>query len=200
VETTQAVLTGPRAFYESMAVTGGVGNPLLYAVILGYLGLVATTLYNLVFNSIVGSGFAQIGGGRPELDRILELYGTWGGAVGNLVLGPIWIVIGAFLGAGILHLVLLLLGSASRDFEATFRVTAFAHAINLVLLLPFCGGFIGLVWWVVVLTIGVSVVHRVSTGQALVAVLLPAFVCCCCCAVLASLFVGSIASMAGHLR
>jgi len=38
---------------------------------------------------------------------------------------------------------LLLLGGARRDFEATFRVVGFSQATSLVFLLPFCGQFIG---------------------------------------------------------
>ena len=49
-------------------------------------------------------------------------------------------------------------------------------------------------------TIGLSVVHRISTGQALVAVLLPAFVCCCCCLGLVGVFAGTIARIAGQMR
>ena len=58
-----------------MPVTGGIGGPLLYAVILGYLGLVAGAVYNVVFRSIVGSGLSmQFGGGRMrELQRIRPL-------------------------------------------------------------------------------------------------------------------------------
>lgn len=201
VETTQAVLLRPREFYLRMPVTGGVGGPLLYALILGYLGLVATTVYNLVFNSIIGSSLSRFGGERPaQLERLLELYGTWGGAIGQLVMGPVWIVVGAFVGAGIFHLVLMLLGGAHRDFEATFRVVAFAHAVNLLGLFPFCGSLVALVWWLVVATVGLSVVHSISTGQAFVAVLLPALVCCCCCAGSIGLLASTIAGIAGQWR
>jgi hypothetical protein len=201
VETTQAVLLRPREFFEGMPVTGGVGGPLLYALILGYLGLVATTVYNLVFNSIIGTSLSRFGGDRPvELERLLELYGTWGGAIGQLVVGPVWIVVAAFLGAGIFHLVLMLTGGAHRDFEATFRVVAFGHAVNVLGLLPFCGGLAAVVWWLVVATVGLSVVHRISTGQALVAVLLPAFVCCCCCLGVLGLLASTLAGLIGQLR
>jgi hypothetical protein len=200
VETTQQVLLQPRHFYERMFVTGGVGGPLLYAVILGYIGVVANTVYNAVFSSIVGSSFPQLMGERPELERLLEVYGTWVGALGQLVTGPVWIAIGAFVGAGILHLVLMLLGGASADFEATFRVVAFAHAINVITLVPFCGSFVALVWWVIVASIGLSVVHRISMGRAVLAVLLPVLLCCCCCAGAFGLLASSMAAALGQVR
>jgi hypothetical protein len=195
VETTQQVLFRPAEFFEGMPVTGGVGGPLLYAVILGYLGLVAGTVYNVVFRSIVGSGLHQFGGGRMvEFQRFTRFLEGGLGATVQLVTGPIWIVIGVFVAAGILHVLLMVVGAAPRDFEATFRVVAYSHAVSVLGLVPFCGNVIGFVWWVVVATLGLRTVHRTSTGQALIAVLLPIFLCCCCCAGLGFLAAGSMAS------
>jgi hypothetical protein len=195
VETTQQVLFRPAEFFERMPVAGGVGGPLLYAVILGYLGLVASTVYNVVFRSIVGSGFQQFGGGRmAEFTRLTRFFQSGLGATVQLVTGPIWIVIGVFVAAGIFHLLLMLVGATPRDFEATFRVMAYSHAVSVVGLVPFCGSFIGFVWWVVVATVGLRSVHRTSTAQALIAVLLPIFLCCCCCAGLGFLAAGSMAT------
>src|SRR5687768_3952130 len=36
VETTQRVLTAPTAFFRAMPLTGGIGGPLVYALIIGY--------------------------------------------------------------------------------------------------------------------------------------------------------------------
>jgi hypothetical protein len=41
VETTRQVLTRPSAFFRTMPVTGGLGSPLLYGVLLGWIGLAA---------------------------------------------------------------------------------------------------------------------------------------------------------------
>ena len=194
VETTQGVLLRPTEFFEHMPVTGGVGGPLLYAVILGYLGLVAATLYNLVFQSIVGAGFGAFRGRMVELERFSHYLQGGVGALVQLVTGPFWIVIGVFVSAGLLHLLLMLVGAAPRDFEGTFRVIAYSQAVSVMGLLPFCGGLFAFVWWVVVVTQGFRVVHRASTAQALLAVLLPVFLCCCCCFGAAILAGGSLAA------
>ena len=197
VETTQEVLLRPADFFARMPVTGGVGGPLLYAVILGYLGLVAATVYNLVFRSVVGSlrsGFHQFGGRMAELERIQHFLEGGAFTVVQLVTGPIWIVIGVFVAAGILHVLLMVVGASPRDFEATFRVVAYSHAVSVLGLLPFCGSLIGFVWWVVVATHGLRTVHRTSTAQALIAVLLPIVLCCCCCFGLGFLAAGTLAT------
>jgi hypothetical protein len=200
VDTTQQVLLHPREFFTQMPVSGGVGSPLLYAVILGYLGLVATTLYGLVFNSLIGPSLHRFGPRTADLERLQALFEGWVGAVAQLVTGPLWIVVGAFVGAGILHVILLVLGGATRDFEATFRVVCYGHALNILAVLPFCGTFLAVGWWIVTATIGISVVHRTSTLTALCAVLLPVFVCCCCCLGVFGVGVAGVASFLEGMR
>ena len=200
VETTQGVLLRPTEFFEQMPVTGGVGGPLLYAVILAYLGLVAATLYNLVFRSIVGSTFGAFQGRMAEFERFGHYLEGGVGAVAQLVTGPVWIVIGVFVFAGVLHLLLMLVGAAPRDFEGTFRVVAYSQAVSVMGLVPFCGSFIAFVWWVVVVTQGFRVVHRASTAQALMAVLLPVVLCCCCCFGVAILAGGGLAAALGQFH
>jgi hypothetical protein len=200
VETTQQALLQPTDFFGRMAPSGGIGAPLLYALILGYAGLVATTLYGLVFNSVVGPAFMRMGPRDPRLEQLAAVFEGGVGAVVQLVTGPVWIVVGAFIAAGILHLILLVLGGASRDFEATFRVVAYGHATNVLVLVPFCGSFVAIFWWIAVLTIGLKTVHHTSTATAFVAVLLPAFICCCCCGAVLGVSLGGLASALGQMR
>ena len=54
VETTTQVLSRPEAFFQAMPVSGGLTSPLLYGLLIGYVGLVASTLYSLVFNLTFG--------------------------------------------------------------------------------------------------------------------------------------------------
>jgi hypothetical protein len=194
VETTRDVLGSPTRFFRTMPVTGGIGSPLLYAVIVGWIGLVATALYQAVFRSIAGSSFGALGD-RPEIAAALGFAESWGGFIVQAVFGGVFVVIGVLLGAGILHVMLLLLGGARRDFEATFRVVCFAQATSVVFLVPFCGQLIGAVWTLVLYVIGLAQAHEISNGKAAAAALLPLVLLCCCCAGLAILFAGALASI-----
>ena len=194
VETTREVLTAPTRFFRAMPVAGGVGAPLLYAVIVGWVGLVATALYQAIFRSVAGSHFAAFGD-RPELAALFGWAESWVGFVVQAVFGGVFVVIGVFLSAGILHLMLLLLGGARRDFEATLRVVCFAQATSVVFLVPFCGQFVGFVWTIVLYVIGVSQAHGIGTGKAAAAVLLPIVLLCCCCGGLLTMFAGALASV-----
>jgi hypothetical protein len=198
-ETTQQVLTAPESFFRRLSATGGIADPLLYGLIVSYIGLVAGTLYNAVFHATLGSAFSSFGD-RPELARIMPLVQGGAGLVVNLILGPIFIAVGLFIWSGILHLILLLLGGGGRGFEGTFRVLAYAAASNLFQIVPLCGGFVGGVYGIVLAIIGLSEVHGDSKGKAAAAVLLPLVLCCCCCALGIGAMAGGIASLANRFR
>jgi hypothetical protein len=202
VETTTAVLFRPTAFFATMPTTGGIGAPFGYAVILGYTGLLFQAAYQAFLRVGVGSLLAGLGR-RGELGQALAFVQGGVGLMVQVILGPMIVTAGLFLGAGIYHVVLWLLGSARRDFEATFRVVAYGHAVSAFLVLPFCGNVAALVWGIVVVTIGLAAAHGIGTGRALAAVLLPMIVSCCCCGALVGLVIagiGGIASLASLAR
>jgi hypothetical protein len=187
VDTTLQVLSRPREFFRRMSASGGMGGPLAYAVLVGYVGLVATAVYDAIFEallgseSLVGSGAQDFGLG-PEFDRALALVEGGPGLLIQILLGPFLLAAGVFIAAGLNHLALMLLGGARRGFEATFRVVAYSKAASIVSLVPLCGPFVAIVWSAVASIVGLQVVHDTTLGKAVGAVLLPVVVACCCCA------------------
>src|SRR5205814_4280277 len=94
---------------------------------------------------------------------------------------PLFIVIGLFIGSGIVHLCLMIVGGAKQPFETTFRVLAFSHgSAGPLQIVPLCGGLISGVWALVCTCIGVARAHETDTGRAVLAVFLPLIVCCGC--------------------
>ncbi|HEX9189457.1 MAG TPA: YIP1 family protein [Vicinamibacteria bacterium] len=197
VETTRQVLAGPVRFFRAMPVAGGLASPLLYAVVVGWLGLAVAAFYQALFHSVVGTSMGAFGD-RPEIAALLGWAESWTAFLAQVVFGGVFVVIGLFVAAGILHLMLLVLGGARRDFEATFRVVSFAHATSLLLLLPFCGQVVGGIWGLVLWVIGLAEAHQIGHGKAAAAVLLPLVLLCCCCAGLGFLFAGAVASLLGQ--
>jgi hypothetical protein len=121
----------------------------------------------------------------------MGLFGT-GGLIFFLVLAPLWLALGMFIGSGILHLCLMILGGANRPFETTFRVLCYAcGATYLFSIIPFCGGYISPIYNIVLLCIGLPRAHETSTGKAVMAVLLPLGVCCGVCVLLFVLVIGA---------
>jgi hypothetical protein len=195
IETTKLLLTQPVAFFQAMPTSGGIGSPLLYAVIIGWIGFAVAAFYQALLNSVAGSGMAAFGE-SPELAQALNFVQGWGWFFVQLILGGVIVAVTVFIVSGILHLMLLILGGARRDFETTFRVVSFAEAPAIMALIPFCGGFVALVWGIVLAIIGVTHTHEISGGKAAAAVLLPILLFCCCCVGLFMLAVGSIGALA----
>jgi hypothetical protein len=106
----------------------------------------------------------------------------------------LFVIIGVFLAAAILHLMLMIVGGATSGFEATVRVVCYTYTAQLAGILPLCGGIITLIWTVILYVAGFTVVHRTTQGKALVAVLLPV-VLCCVVAVVFAVVAGGLAAL-----
>jgi hypothetical protein len=195
IETCTEVLLTPSRFFATMPATGGAGGPLLFAVIVGLVGFAAATLYNTIFNSLVGASFERLSQ-SPGLEKLAPFLQGRPSLLFQAVVGPILLFVGLFLSSGLFHLFLLLYGSGRQGFEATFRVVCYAQAVNLLGVIPFCGGLIALPYLFVLYVIGLASVHSSGEGQAYAAIVTAAlFVCCCVFG--AVLALGGLGLMAG---
>jgi len=171
VETLVMVLTKPGEAFTIMKREGGLGEPLIYAFIGGCLGGIVSLLFSL--------GLQSVGFFADRHDTFAVMTGMGVGSVGFIVLVPLFIVIGLFIGSAIVHLCLMIVGGAYRSFETTFRVIAFSQGSTGPLqMIPICGGLIAGVWALVCNCIGLARAHETDTGRAVLAVFLPLIVCC----------------------
>lgn len=101
IDTAQGLAMDPNAFFSAMRLEGGLVNPLIYAVV-----------------GAAGAGLvsALIGAVLPLVSAAFFLH---------LVIVPCLTAVMLFVGSGIYHVVLMLLGGAKQPFEATFRVVAY---------------------------------------------------------------------------
>jgi hypothetical protein len=170
IETLQIVLLRPIDAFTAMKREGGLGEPLLYAVIGGTFGGVFAVTYNFVLRSF-----------SPFVDRegALAHFFAGMGWVLLLILTPLFVVLGMFIASAILHLCLMIVGGAKQSFETTFRVICFVEgSASPLLVIPFCGGLICGIWKIVLYCIGLARSHETDTGRAVIAVFLPLIVCC----------------------
>ena len=171
VETLQMVLSRPSEAFTAMKREGGLGEPLIYAVIGGSAGLVIYFIYNFAFQSL--------GMMANRNNPLTHLVGTGIAGIFLIICAPILVVIGIFINAAILHVCLMIVGGAKQSFETTFRVVCFeAGSVYPLMIVPFCGGLIAAVWGIVVRCIGIARAHETDTGRAVLAVLLPVIICC----------------------
>lgn len=189
-ETVKLLATSPSEAFRRMPTTGGIGQPLVFAIVVAWVGIAISAVWALLFGGI----------SLPFLDpEELGMFGALMGmstamTLGLVILAPIITAIVVFVQGGILHLMLMLVGGANRGFEATARVCSYSQAAQLAQAIPFCGSLISLVWSLVLLIVGLAEAHGTSRGKAAIAVVLPVVLCCGFLAALT--FMGVLAGVA----
>ncbi|MEM9290494.1 MAG: YIP1 family protein [Acidobacteriota bacterium] len=191
IETVKLFVTSPREAYErTPASTGDYVGPILYAVILAVIGGIFGFVYSTVLNTAMTLPF----GG----DANSALASGAGGFLG-LILTPIFAVIGLFIGAGLLHLALQVvggLGESEAGFEGSVRTVAFASTAQLAQIVPIIGGIGAAIWALVFYVFGLAILHRTTEQKAILAVVLLVTVCCVCIVGTVLIFGASIAGLA----
>jgi hypothetical protein len=171
IETLVMVLTKPSEAFTAMKREGGLGEPLIYAIIGGWVGGVISFLFSL--------GLQSVGFFADRHNAITAMAGMGIGSAAIIILLPVFIVICLFIGSAVVHLCLMIVGGANQSFETTFRVLAFSQGSTGPLqIIPICGGLIAGVWALVCNCIGLARAHETDTGRAVLAVFLPLIVCC----------------------
>jgi hypothetical protein len=179
IQTMKRVLLEPGPAFSDMKREGGIGDPLVFAITGGWIGGAFAFAYNFMLQALT-HGAAMGMAGSKEMPAFLTGAGMSGiGLVAMLIFLPVIMVIAVFIGAGITHLCLMLLGGARQPFETTLRVTCFCVGSTALLqVVPLCGGYVTGIWNVIAQCIGMARAHEIPTGKAVTAVLLPMIICC----------------------
>jgi hypothetical protein len=194
LHTVSLLITRPGEAFTMMRPEGGLMDPLLFGLIGGCVAQVVSLVFQVLLESIPG---------YPGDNAMFHLFGLnqWVLLLIFAVLSPVMALLALFIGAGILHLCLMILGGANRSFETTLRVVCFtAGSANLFTMIPVCGGLIGFVYTIVLETIGLRRAHQTTTGKALMAVVLPIVLCCCAVGLLIALLFGSLGAFAEYFK
>jgi hypothetical protein len=197
-ETAKLFITAPSQAFARMSLTGSLGRPLLYAVIFGWIGIIANQAYGLAFRGMMMNFFGSLGMGGPFAGRAFHFPIAF--SIIAMIFAPIFVMIGVFILSAIFHLFLMLVGGATTGFASTVRVLCYAYTVQIVQVVPICGGWIGAIWAAVLWIIGLAIAHRTTQGKSALAVLLPLALCCVCVVILAITFGAAIAAAVGHLR
>jgi hypothetical protein len=182
-ETAKLFISEPGEAFKRMSLTASLGRPIGYAIIFGWLGIIAGQLYQIA----LGGAWMRFLPSMPhseEMPFASPSFWTLGWSVAMMVVAPLLILIGLFIGAAIVHLFLLLVGGANSGFDATVRVMCYASTVQILQVVPMCGGVAAAIWGLVLQVTGLAIAHRTTQGKAALAVLLPVALCCVCVAVL----------------
>ena len=164
VSTARGVLLNPTSFFRGIARQGDFLNPAIFALICALISALLGGLVSLLLAPFLAG---------PEDTGGEALAGGLVGFIVTLILSPIYTAVALLIGAGIYHLLVLLLVRPSHaGFEATFRVVCYVAATQLVSWIPIVNIVAG-VWAIVLSVFGIREVHNTTTGRALAIVLIP---------------------------
>jgi hypothetical protein len=150
-QTALNVITNPAGFFQGMPKTGGFLEPLVFAVIMGFIaGIIQAIL------SFIGLGpGAGYGGGIHGFSAIIFM--------------PIAAAIGSFIGGAILFVIWKLMGS-QEDYETAYRCGAYLMALApiaaIIGAIPYAGGLIYMFTYVFYLVTASTHVHNIPSQKA----------------------------------
>lgn len=147
--TAMKVIVNPVGFYREMPKTGGLVDPLIFAIALGLVSGVITAIL-----SIFSLGSA------PSF---------WMG-LAYIILYPIFVAIGSFISAAILFIIWKIMGS-QEPYETAYRCMAYAMAITpltvILGIIPYLGSILGLAWILYLMVAASTEVHKINQKTAL---------------------------------
>jgi len=193
-KTVREALFSPAEFFKKMPVTGGLTDPLLFALIIGTVGLMFISVWDLLLHDSMQSFMT------PEMRTAAGRGMPYGMASPlSTVMMPFLLILWLFIVSGMLHLSLMMFRGAKAGFEATFRVVSYGTSPFLFMVIPYCGMPITMLWVLTLTVIGLRDAHETTGGKATFAVLLPFLFCCGMLVLAAVLFMGAIAASFGAL-
>lgn len=160
----------PTNFFKNMPRTGGIGAPMLYAILIGSIGALFSLFWEYQLFEKLGTLQNWPEDFPIQMSRnMLILF---------VPFIPFALIISMLLMSFIYHVCLLITGSAKNGWEVTFRVIAYASGPAILLFLPFCGGVVAAVWSWTLQVIGWTQAHESTTARVAVAAMLPMLLCC----------------------
>lgn len=183
VQTVKACALEPTRFWGSFQGDGPLGDAFLF----GWLTVALAALPTGLLASLNLAQAAQLMKTIPNMpsqamrvfdfmDKSPLLFGL-GFAVYMIVVYPLGLVIGA----GIMHVLLLIWGAGGGGFNTTWRVQCYAHFPQLVAWIPLVGAIAG-IWQLVMSGWGYTKAHKATAARVVGAMLTPLllFVFCGC--------------------
>lgn len=155
-ETIKRAMFSPRLFFAVMPLAG-FARPLIFFILISELQLAAETFWlqaGLNPLTLPLPGFFSGNPTTPEkIDFMAFIYYP-------LILTPL-----LFIGSGLNHVFLALVGAANRGYEATFRALAYSGAPAALSLVPVVGSLAGWFWSIVITVIAFKYVHRTTYSR-----------------------------------
>jgi len=146
--TIRQVLFKPGEFFDNLEIKPSIKEPYLFYLAVGFPVAIVTTLFSGLYR-------------QPQQAMQMPL-----GIL--LILTIIILPIGIFITSAVMHLGVLIFGGKG-GYKGSLNILAYATSTSVFSLIPFIGGLIGAIWYVIVIIKGFKRVHNFSTTRAICA-------------------------------
>lgn len=172
-ESVKEILGSPAETFRRMPPGGGAARPLKFYILVTWLTSSIAVLYQMVAATINPELFSGTQGASLSQATLLMVLG------GAILLMPLFLLVGIYFSAGLLHGALLMLGGARKPFETTLRALCYAGgATSVIQLVPICGGWISWIAWLVYSAIALKEAHATDLWRPIAALVLVGLLCC----------------------
>jgi hypothetical protein len=176
-ETAKLFLLNPTAAFARMSTTGSLWRPLLFAIILGWVGIIFSQVWSIAFRSVIQGFLASMPNYKADTSLF---FGTFFSIL-FVVIAPVITLLLVFVWSVVLHLLLMIFAGTTRPLTVTIRVVCYGVTTQVVQFVPLLGGIIAFVWARTLEVIGLARAHETTTSRSAAAVLVPMGLCCVCC-------------------
>jgi hypothetical protein len=196
----------PALFFRSVKV-GAPANAVLFGVLSMTVASWFQTLYGALMGAATRGMIQEALRQMPQGDRFQDTWmvqwmagATVIGTVAQLIAAPFLSVVWIFVWAGVYQLFLLVLGAASRGFEATLTVVGYASGALLIGAAPVPGlaNLVAGTWFVVAASIGFREAQRTTNAKAWLTTSLPFIAACLCCCAAAWMMFSGLSALKVH--
>lgn len=173
--TVPEVMLRPDKTFATLAPQGGAFESLLFMAIATLLSIITSVV---ALGVLVGGAMIFVGNSSAEADVPNKLGPAAALGIGAaataiyLALGFVITFMGMLVISLLDHLLVRMFGGKG-DYEVTLRATALTMAPGVIGLVPFCGAYIWPVWTLVARCFAYKGMHKLPTGQAVAAAVIP---------------------------
>ncbi len=172
-------LSRPQQAWARTRESGDMASPLIFGLVVCWIALFIQRVIASLITLPMMPGL--LGRRIPGFDRLPMGHLAGVGLIVHAIVSPIFIFIGLFVGAAVLHVCCMIVGAltdSKAGFEGTFRVVAYGEAAYVAAIIPLVGGLIALVWWIILAVMGLQRIHHTTSGKAIFAIVIPMVLCC----------------------
>jgi hypothetical protein len=163
-KTIRDALFSSTRFFKKVGSGEGYLPALIYGLICGIIGSGGALVWQWYF-------FSQWFPVKQFSEIASSIYMTL-----LIIFIPLTIIFYLFLGSIVMHVCLMIVGGNKKGFQKTFRAISYAFSGILFAIIPFIGITIGVIYFLILMIIGLRESHTISTGKAVLAFFLPLIV------------------------